>query len=349
MEKIIMKKCKVFLTSAMLVAAVAGANTVRADDAVVKGATVTIKKTVNLTDEETLMPNTSFNFTVEPVASASGEKDNLTIYPDEALPKQAIKVEYTNSDKTKDKEKEAKVDFSSVVFPKAGIYRYIVKETDNKIPGITYDVKEYEVDVYAYDNGNGKIVTNYVVSHEKGKEAKEPIQFNNKLKTTTLTIHKIVTGNAGDRERDFDFTLELLANEQFAKEQKVTLTKQSKGEKPGATTSVVATIGEATSFKLKDGESVVLDKLPIGISYKVNETKVDGYTTTAQLLEATKEATEYKLDTEQKSDDTADTITVTNNKEGIVPTGVVNTIAPFAALAIVAIGGSLYFVKRKKA
>ncbi|MGP6451434.1 QVPTGV class sortase B protein-sorting domain-containing protein [Streptococcus dysgalactiae subsp. equisimilis] len=344
-----MKKCKVFLTSAMLVAAVAGANTVRADDAVVKGATVTIKKTVDLTDDKILMPKTSFNFTVEPDESARGTKDNLDVKPGIPVTGQNLKVDYINGDKPGTKDKTTTVDFANVEFPKAGIYRYIVKETDNKIPGITYDVKEYEVDVYAYDNGNGKIVANYVVSHEKGKEAKEPIQFNNKLKTTTLTIHKIVTGNAGDRERDFDFTLKLLANEQFAKGQKVTLTKQSKGEKPGATTSVIATIGEETKFKLKDGESVVLDKLPIGISYKVNETKVDGYTTTAQLLEATKEANEYELDTEQTSDETADVIEVTNNKEGIIPTGVVNTIAPFAALAIVAIGGSLYFVKRKKA
>lgn len=76
-----MKKCKVFLTSAMLVAAVAGANTVRADDAVVKGATVTIKKTVDLTDDKILMPNTSFKFTVESDKTATGTKDNLEVRP----------------------------------------------------------------------------------------------------------------------------------------------------------------------------------------------------------------------------------------------------------------------------
>ncbi|MBM6539919.1 fibronectin-binding protein [Streptococcus dysgalactiae subsp. equisimilis] len=341
-----MKKCKVFLTSAMLIAAVAGANTVRADDAVVKGATVTIKKTVDLTDDKILMPKTSFNFTVEPDESARGTKDNLDVKPGIPVTGQNLKVDYINGDKPGTKDKTTTVDFANVEFPKAGIYRYIVKETDNKIPGITYDVKEYEVDVYAYDNGNGKIVANYVVSHEKGKEAKEPIQFNNKLKTTSLTVKKTVTGNAGERDREFDFTLELIPNAEFEKGKTVTFTKKGKDN---TKTDVVATIGEATTFKLKDGESLTLDKLPVGISYKVDETKVEGYTTSAKLTDGDKAAAAYTLGTEQKSDETADVIDVTNNKEGIIPTGVVNTIAPFAALAIVAIGGSLYFVKRKKA
>lgn len=342
-----MKKCKVFLTSAMLVAAVTGANTVRAAEPVPEGSTVTITKSVNLTDEKTLMPNTSFNFTVESDKTATGTKDNLTIYPGKTLLGQVIKVEYTNDDKINNKEKKVQVDFTDVKFDKPGIYRYLVKEADGNTPGIIYDKKEYTIDVYVLNGENGQLVAKYVVSHDKdNKDAKKPIQFNNKLKTTSLTVKKIVTGNAGDRDHEFEFTLELIPNAEFKEGKTVTFTKKGKDQ---TETDVVATIGKETKFTLKNGESLTLDKLPIGISYKVNETKVDGYTTTAQLQEATKTATEYKLDAERKSDDTADIITVTNNKEGIIPTGVVNTIAPFAALAIVAIGGSLYFVKRKKA
>lgn len=345
MEKVNMKKCKVLLTSAMLIAAFAGANAVHADEPVSKGSTVEIKKTVDLTDDKVLMPKTSFNFTVEPDKTATGTKDNLDVKPGIQVTGQNLKVDYTNTDKPGNKTKTTTVDFANVEFPKAGIYRYVVKETDNKIPGITYDVQEYEVDVYAYDNGKGKFVANYVVSHKKGNEAKEPIQFNNKLKTTSLTVKKTVTGNAGERDRDFNFTLELIPNAEFEKGQTVTFTKKGK-DKPE--TSIEAKIGEVTQFTLKNGESLTLDKFPVGISYKVDETKVEGYTTSAKLTDGDKAAAAYTLGTEQKSDETADVIDVTNNKEGIIPTGVVNTIAPFAALAIVAIGGSLYFVKRKK-
>lgn len=342
-----MKKCKVFLTSAMLVAAVAGANTVRADDAVVKGATVTIKKTVDLTDDKILMPNTSFKFTVESDKTATGTKDNLEVRPGVELNGKEFKVDYTNGDKPGTKDKTTTVNFANVEFPKAGIYRYSVAEVKGQTKGVTYDETKYQLDVYVfYDEGAGKNIAKYVVPSEKGSIEKKPIQFNNELKTTSLTVNKIVTGNAGDRNRDFDFTLELIPNAEFKEGKTVTFTKKGKDQ---TETDVVATIGKETKFTLKNGESLTLDKLPIGISYKVNETKVDGYTTTAQLQEATKTATEYKLDAERKSGDTADIITVTNNKEGIIPTGVVNTIAPFAALAIVAIGGSLYFVKRKKA
>ncbi|HGM8971485.1 TPA: QVPTGV class sortase B protein-sorting domain-containing protein [Streptococcus pyogenes] len=40
---------------------------------------------------------------------------------------------------------------------------------------------------------------------------------------------------------------------------------------------------------------------------------------------------------------------VTNNRDTQVPTGVVGTLAPFAVLSIVAIGGVIYITKRKKA
>ncbi|MGQ4038800.1 QVPTGV class sortase B protein-sorting domain-containing protein [Streptococcus dysgalactiae] len=341
-----MKNYKVLLTSAMLAAAVAGASAVHADNPVPKRTIVEIKKTVDLTDAKILMPKTSFNFTVEPDQSARGTKDNLDVKPGIPVTGQNLKVDYTNGDKPGTKDKTTTVDFANVEFPKAGIYRYIVKETKGNTPGVTYDGKTYVVDVYAYDGDNGKPVATYVVSHEQGKTAKEPIAFNNQLKTTSLTVKKIVAGNAGERDRDFIFTLELTANDQFEAGQKVTFIKHDKDKKD---TPVEVTIGEATSFNLKDGESVVLDKLPIGISYKVNETKVEGYTTSAKLTDGDKVATEYVLGNEYTSDETADVIDVTNTKEGIIPTGVVNTIAPFAALAIVAIGGSLYFVKRKKA
>ncbi|VTT18432.1 fibronectin-binding protein [Streptococcus dysgalactiae subsp. equisimilis] len=342
-----MKKCKAFLTSAMLVAAVAGGNTVRAADVNVKGSVVKITKSVNLINDKVLMPNTSFEFTVEPDNTAQEKKDNLEVRPGVKLTGKEFKVDYKNDDKHTTKDKTVEVDFADVEFDKPGIYRYSVAEVKGQTKGVTYDETKYQLDVYVfYDEGAGKNIAKYVVPSEKGSTEKKPIQFNNELKTTSLTVNKIVTGNAGDRNRDFDFTLELIPNAEFEKGKKVTFTKKGKDQ---TGTDVVATIGEETKFTLKNGESLTLDKLPIGISYKVKETNADDYKVSAELKEAGKTAVTYKLGEAKESDETADVIEVTNNKEGIIPTGVVNTIAPFAALAIVAIGGSLYFVKRKKA
>ncbi len=347
MEKVNMKKCKVFLTSAMLIAAFAGANAVYANDqAVVQGSKVVITKSVELNDDKVLMPNTSFKFTVEPDNTAHGTKDKLEVRPGVELTGKEFKVDYTNTDKSATKDKTVEVDFSKVEFTKVGIYRYNVAEVKGQTKGVTYDETKYQLDVYVYyDEVVGKNIAKYVVPSEKDSTKKKPIQFNNKLKTTSLTVKKTVTGNAGERDREFDFTLELIPNAEFEKGKKVTFTKKGKDN---TKTDVVATIGEATTFKLKDGESLTLDKLPVGISYKVREAEVAGYKTTAQLKDG--DSTEaYNLGDDHVSDETPDVIEVTNNKEGIIPTGVVNTIAPFAALAIVAIGGSLYFVKRKKA
>ncbi|WP_444811383.1 QVPTGV class sortase B protein-sorting domain-containing protein, partial [Streptococcus canis] len=57
----------------------------------------------------------------------------------------------------------------------------------------------------------------------------------------------------------------------------------------------------------------------------------------------------YNLGESKMTDKSADEIVVTNTRETQVPTGVVGTLAPFAALSIVAIGGVIYITKRKKA
>lgn len=347
-----MKKYKALLASSMVIATFVAANAVSArvegfDAEVYKGAKMTITKTVDLADDETLMPKTSFDFVVAPVKEGTGgQKDGLTVYPGKPLANSNFKVDYDNSVKSARRNKTVDVDFAGVEFDRPGIYLYSVTENQGNTKGVIYDDTTYIVSVYVLDNGAGKYVASYVVPTEKDSTAKKPIQFNNKLKTTSLTVEKKVTGNAGDRNLDFNFTLELLENAEFKKGQQVTLIKYDRQK---ASTRLTATIGQEITFELKDGESIRLDKLPVGIRYKVIETDPKGYTASAQLTEVGESAVKYNLGDEKESDNTADTIVVTNTKDGVIPTGVVNTIAPFAALAIVAIGGSLYFVKRKKA
>ncbi|ASO67610.1 TPA: QVPTGV class sortase B protein-sorting domain-containing protein [Streptococcus pyogenes] len=346
-----MKKNKLLLATAILATALGTASlnqNVKAETAgVTNGAQLTIKKTIaNYNDSEVLMPKATFTFEVKPDNSVTGvEKtvDGLTIKAGiaEGLVKTG-NVEYSNTDKVENKDKTTTFDFSTVKFPEVGVYRYTVSETDSKVSGIKYDTKTWIVDVYVVNDGNGGFKAQYIVSKEKGQNDKKPVVFENSFKTTSLKVEKQVTGNTGELKKDFNFTLTINPNDNFVAGQVIKL------EKGGIKADVK--IGEPYKFALKNGEKVTLSKLPVGITYSIIEDDAgkDGYKTTAILKDGEQSST-YELGKNQKTDESADEIVVTNNRDTQVPTGVVGTLAPFAVLSIVAIGGVIYITKRKKA
>ena len=84
-------------------------------------------------------------------------------------------------------------------------------------------------------------------------------------KLPSLTVSKTVTGEMGDKTRDFTFT--------------ITLTGADDTPVSGTYSGVTFTNGTAT-VSLGDGDSLVLENLPLGSRYTVQETDGDGYTVT---------------------------------------------------------------------
>lgn len=310
---------------------------------VVNGTSLNVTKSLELVDK-VLVPNTTFTFTITGVSNEKETtKDGLNVYVGLTDGLETSKtVSYTNKDTIASKEKTVAFDFSRVNYPTPGIYRYKVTETAGNTPGVSYSEQKYVVDVYALSEGDA-IKPKYIISRQEGSDAKEPIKFNNGLKTTALTISKKVTGNAGDKNKDFGFTITLKADSHYENGSKIFA---KFNDKTGKSTDKELSIGE-NQFTLKDGESLSIDKLPIGITYKVEENKLEDYKVSAELTENNQGKT-YNF-TEQISDETPDTIVVTNNKNIDTPTGVAMTIAPYAVMTLVGIGGVLYFVKNKKA
>lgn len=320
--------------------------TVKAEETpVVNGSSLQVTKSFGLT-EGVLSPATDFTFSItsQNVAGSTETKDGLTVYSGivEGMETQKI-ISYSNTDTMANKDKTTDFDFSKVVYPRPGVYRYLVTETSGNTPGVTYSNKKYVVDVYVLSEGD-TIKPKYIISRQEGGEAKEPIKFDNTLKTTALTVTKKVTGNAGDKNKDFEFTITLEANDHYKNGSKIFA---KINDKVGKITDKELSIG-ANKFTLKDGESLSVDKLPIGITYKVEENKSEDYEVSAKLTE-NNQAKVYNLGEGIKSDDTPDAIVVTNNKNINTPTGVAMTIAPYAVMTLVGIGGVLYFVKNKKA
>ncbi|HEQ2962406.1 TPA: QVPTGV class sortase B protein-sorting domain-containing protein [Streptococcus pyogenes] len=344
-----MKKNKLLLATAILATALGTASlnqNVKAETAgVVTGKTLPITKSMIYTDNDILMPKTTFTFEIAPkVVESADTVDGLKVRAGitEGLVTTTT-VDYTNADKSDKKDKTTLFDFSNVKFTEVGVYRYTVSEIDSKVSGIKYDTKTWIVDVYVVNDGNGGFKAQYIVSKEKGQNDKKPVVFENSFKTTSLKVEKQVTGNTGELKKDFNFTLTINPNDNFVAGQVIKL------EKGGIKADVK--IGEPYKFALKNGEKVTLSKLPVGVTYSITEDEADkdGYTTNAKITDGTAAPVEYKLGNQQLTDESADEIVVTNKRDTQVPTGVVGTLAPFAVLSIVAIGGVIYITKRKKA
>lgn len=260
-----------------------------------------------------------------------------------------------------------KIGFAEGGFNEPGVYRYTVKETGgtDTTGAFGYDTDTtYYIDVYvgyAEDSDQlsilSVIVTNsgsYTIDTTnseqndgygsvEGKKDATPdgnstsgftpkntsgAVITNTFNTHDLTVTKTVSGNQGDKSKKFTFTIEI---EGLVAEATYTVQGYSGTVTADGTGKIVL-----TDVKLADGESVVFKDLPKGAKYKVTETDGTGYTVTGQVTTAT------------AIGDTDANVTVNNEKDGTIPTGILLTIAPFAALMIIGLVGVIVILKKKK-
>ena len=133
--------------------------------------------------------------------------------------------------------------------------------------GTTYEVAETKAEGYTTTkNGDTGTITKDTTATAAFTNTKNTTPPDPDPGTGNLTVSKTVTGNAGDTNKDFNFT--------------VTLDDTTISNTYG---DMTFTDGVAT-FKLKHNESKTAANLPAGTGYTVTETEAgkDGYTTTAE-------------------------------------------------------------------
>lgn len=132
--------------------------------------------------------------------------------------------------------------------------------------------------------------------------------------TTELTIGKTVTGNMGDVNLPFAFTV---------------------------------TIGERTeTFSLKHGEQTTLRDIPIGADVTITET-TSGYTATATLNDTAMEVKEGAV-TFLVADIAPDTVWFTNNKTATIDTGVALDSLPYIIILASVAAAAVFLVLRRR-
>ena len=226
--------------------------------------------------------------------------------------------------------------------PHPGVYYYTVSEKSGEVAGVTYDSSSTRT-LAVYIGNDGRVLGYTFVNENGGTDSIKSDGFTNSyVNTSDLTITKNVTGNQGDKNKEFTFTI------------KVTGTESRYNVKKGD--DVVATLDSTNGYTgtvtLKHGESVVVEGLSAADTYEVTEATYSDYNTTIEnngvavdgSLTASGNMTASTVLTSA-----AKTVAYTNNKSVSTPTGVIMNIAPYVLMVALAGGIAFFFLRRRNA
>lgn len=366
MEKRMLKKVSTVTAAGIMMTAMLGMQVSAAESS---GTEAAVKKNPTITKQITkesniYAPKTTFKFTVAPGTAVPASENQKAIYAGPAkgvtLDNDVIASVPADSDIGNEKITvgTTRLNVNESVFTtgenaKPGIFRYVVSEAaadndGNKYEGVAYTTEQKYFDVYVTSDDDGNLeVSSYLFVDKNNPKSKGEGVFTNDYSSRhdtlkDLTVKKEVTGNQGNRNKDFKFTIKVdgAAGEQYY----VTF---SDGKAP---TTLVS--GEAKTITLKDNETAKIFGLSETDEYTVTEASYadDGYTTTIDNEEKLTATGTIKKDTEAgttaKNGDK--NITVVNDKTTNSPTGIFLHVAPYIVLIGAAIASSLLFFRRKR-
>lgn len=291
---------------------------------------VVIKKNYELANEGTFSPAETFSFDIE-ADNVTDASDDIT---PENMPMPTIgTVSYLRGEAgSTTKTKEIKIDLPE--YKSVGVYTYIIHEVAGDSAGVTYygDAILLRVTVIEQD-GKLRIAAVHTEDPESTGEGKRD-DFDNLYSAGELEVHKDVEGIMGNKDKYFEFRVQLTGEEGKTYQDSYAITGGSYDANP---TSIEIRPGETTeaTFYLKDDDTIHIENLPYGVGYKVSETPVADYVTT-------------ETGTEGEVDEAVERASFTNTKGGTVDAGVVLDSAPYLFTLTGAAGVGLLLTLRRR-
>lgn len=291
---------------------------------------VVIKKNYELANEGTFSPAETFSFDIE-ADNVTDASDDIT---PENMPMPTIgTVSYLRGEAgSTTKTKEIKIDLPK--YDSVGVYTYIIHEVAGNSAGVTYygDAILLRVTVIEQD-GKLRIAAVHTEDPESTGEGKRD-DFDNLYSAGELEVHKDVEGIMGNKEKYFEFRVQLTGEEGKTYQDSYAITGGSYDANPD---SIEIRPGETTeaTFYLKDDDTIHIENLPYGVEYKVSETPVADYVTT-------------ETGTEGEVDEAVEQANFTNTKGGTVDAGVVLDSAPYLFTLTGAAGVGLLLTLRRR-
>ena len=259
----------------------------------------------------------------------------------------------------------ATVNFNSVTFEKPGVYRYMITRNDSDSTSLSATDNDVRyLDVYVgwdrYDDETGTtvpndaqlviydyvLVTSNVAPDEDGiyreddeilSEAEKSAGYANAYTTTSLELNKNVTGGMGNKSEKFSFTINLTDCETATVHVAYgTTAKDYDSDEPIVLTDAIAS-----------GEKITVTGLPVGTSYSIEETDSldEGYTISYAGATQDKDNLAKATGTIATG---VNSVTVTNDRDAVSPTGLIMDIAPYVLLVVVAAAGCFVFLRKRR-
>ena len=290
---------------------------------------VVIKKNYELANTDTISPEETFTFTIDPVTVTDASEgieaaDYRPIVGDVTY----AQGEAGSASKTK------KIEIKLPEYDSVGVYTYIIHEAAGNSAGVTYYGNAILLRVTVIEqDGKLRIAAVHTEDPESTGEGKKD-DFDNLYSAGELEVHKDVEGIMGNKDKYFEFRVQLTGEEGKTYQDSYAITGGSYDANP---TSIKIRPGETTeaTFYLKDDDTIHIENLPYGVEYKVSETPVADYVTT-------------ETGTEGEVDEAVEQANFTNTKGGTVDAGVVLDSAPYLFTLTGAAGVGLLLTLRRR-
>ncbi len=306
------------------------------------------------------------------MAGVGSETANTITYApgDDTLQDNNTLVKDYNQETQKYAKKTATLDFSACVFTEPGVYRYVITESGTN-QGVTNDRDLTRVvDVYVNDDSTATekklTIDGYVLHSDEdditmgdnnGTVNTDPTGksqgFTNTYDTSDLTIRKEVSGNQASHDKYFEFTVvitdakagtvyqvDLTGADATSGTNSATITANTGKANP--TTLTVGEDGTVTQkFYLQHGQEIKIQGLAKDTKYNVTENAEDYKSTAAGVTGYTDAVSGTIVSDDLKT-------SYLNTRAGVIPTGVVMTVAPFAAVTLLGGIGAVSIIMKKK-
>ena len=213
-------------------------------------------------------------------------------------------------------------------YDSVGIYEYTLIEKAGTTAGVAYYGNEIKLVVTVINGDDGKLRVAAVHTESEGADKSDT--FENTYSAGTLKISKTVTGNMGDKNKYFEFTVLMSGRSGMTYPETFAVSGGSYAQNP-----TTIKLSEETTFMLKHGDTISIANLPYDVDYMVIEMAADGYTTTSTNETGRISAAEQ-------------TAAFTNVKNSAVDTGVMLDSLPYVLMLAAVLGGAAVMVVRRR-
>lgn len=320
---------------------------------------VTFTKTIDMSAASgATVPNATYSYTIAVGTAVPATATSPEILAGESGATITSTVTFGSGDAiaTNKVSKDVTVDFSNVTFSHAGIYRYVITETDPTVAGLNCDgANTIYLDVYVTNAVGGCEISDYVMTTSVNApnnttgapvyDAASKFTGDEDAYTTyTLTVTKNIEGTMADLTGTFSIDVDFTNLSNGTK-----VTVDGTPTMTGALNhelSVNKSLGDNGTMRITgipaDAVYTVVENLSSNAGYSVTYTHDDDTPKDAGYSNG-----EYTTVNASQMGSANHDVVVINTKNAVSPTGVIMNVAPYALMVVIAAAGAFVFLRKR--